>query len=198
MDEKEYSEEFAEWRTTHKPARQTCPGYQGLTLDYARNLLSDAKDAKAKEAAKRKALRLLAEMVSIPSPYQMDAAKLRQQLNPNAKNEDSFDYLVIDGNRTLEKKDYAAAAACYRKALSAATEKTDNDLLSEIRSNYVGCVHEQGRETLSERQNRRSDRLDYVGGASSASSFRPPRPCPRRSPRSTGGSTSFAPRRTIG
>ncbi len=146
VDKKEYSKEFAEWRTTHKPARQTCPGYQGLTLDYARNLLSDAKDAKAKEAAKREALRLLAEMVSIPSPYQMDAAKLRQQLNPNAKNEDSFDYLVIDGNRALEKKDYAAAAACYRKALSAATKKTDNDLLSEIRSNYVGCVHEQGRE----------------------------------------------------
>jgi hypothetical protein len=149
VSKSDYYKEVEDWRKAHKFNRETCVGYQGLSLDYARNLLAASDEAKSdakKQEFRREALRVLAEMSRIPSPYQRDAFDLRRQLNPNATAEDGFDGAVIDGDKALEKRDWAAAADLYGKALEAVTPKTDPDRITAVRNAYVGCVHNQARD----------------------------------------------------
>ena len=145
----DYYKEVDDWRKTHAAARQKCPEFQGLTLDYARNLIeasAAAKDEKKKSAYKRTALLLLTEMTKIPSPYQRDAAEVLRQLNPKGATADNFDFLVIDADNAAGKKDWATAAELYGKALAAATPKTPKDRVADVRNNYVTCVYNQATE----------------------------------------------------
>ncbi len=142
----EYYKEVLDWRTTHTAAREKCPEFQGLTLDYARNLIeasTSAKDEKKKSKDKLLALRLLTDMTKIPSPYQRDAAEVLRQLNPKGATADSFDFLLIDADNAVRKKDWATAAELYGKALAAATPKTPKDRVADARNAYVGCIHNE-------------------------------------------------------
>jgi hypothetical protein len=142
----EYYKEVDEWRKNHIASREKCPEFQGLTLDYARHLIeasNAAKDDAKKNAYKRTALLLLTQMTKISSPYQRDAAEVLRQLNPKGSTGDSFDFMVIDADKAVEAKDWAAAAELYAKALESVTPKTPKDRITAVRNAYVGCVHNQ-------------------------------------------------------
>ena len=144
LDKKDYLEEVQSWRTTHKASSEKCYGYQALTFEYAKNLQAigeQSKDAATKEKFKRDALRVLGEMAKIPSPYQEGAAKLRRLLNPNATPEEGFEYAVIDGDAALEKKKWAQAVECYKKAVASASTKTDQARLAAVQNTLVACYH---------------------------------------------------------
>jgi len=159
----DYFREVKEWRKSHKNISEKTPGYQGLSLDYVRNLLTalkEAKDEATKEMAKREALRVLAEMSKVSGPYQRDAIELRRQANPNATPEDSFDDAIIDADAALEKKDWAGAAELYAKAIEAATPKTDQKKLAAVRNAYVGCIHNQASKLYQD--NKVNEAIDLI------------------------------------
>ena len=65
-----YYKEFKDSRKMHGPSREKCPEYQGLTLDYARQLIQaigTAKDA-AKQRAYKRALELLVQRLLFVRP----------------------------------------------------------------------------------------------------------------------------------
>lgn len=163
---RDYYEEVKEWRRVHGPSRQTCPEFQGLTLDYARHLaeaIGSTKDERKKRAIKQDALGLLAEMVKIESPYKPDAIELRRQLNPRASADESFDGLVLDADKAAAGKDWVAAAELYAKALELAakkTSKTPKEKVAAVRGNYVGCIHNQAVELY--KKNRVDEAADLI------------------------------------
>ena len=141
-----YYREFDRWRKLHASNREKCAEFQGLTLDWARHLIDAVKDAKSdvkKQEYKRQALRMLDEVVKVPSPYQADAVELRRQLNPKAAAEDLFGELLIDADKAAASKDWTKAAELFGRALAAATPKTDKTRVAEARNAYVACVHNQ-------------------------------------------------------
>ena len=153
-----YYKEFKDWRKMHGPSREKCPEYQGLTLDYARQLIQaigTAKDAAKQRAYKQQALELLSEMIKVESPYRPDAIELRRQLNPNAAPDQSFDGLVLDANKAAADKDWTAAGELYAKALELAakkTSKTPKEKVAGVRNYYVGCIHNQALELYNKHQ----------------------------------------------
>ena len=154
----EYYAEVVDWRKAHGPSREKCPEFQGLTLDYVRHLaeaIGNAKDEAKKRSYQQQALRLLAEMVKIESPYMPDAIELRRQLNPNASADESFDGLVLDADKAAQNKDWVAAAELYAKALELAakkTSKTPKEKVAAVRNAYVGCIHNQAVDLYNKHQ----------------------------------------------
>jgi hypothetical protein len=146
VSQKDYLEEVKTWRAVHKAASEKCFGYQALTLEYAKHCLESGAKSKSesdKRAATREALRLLAEMAKVASPYWQDAMKLQRQLNPNASADSGFEDAVTEGDAAIEKKNWAAAIKSYEKALDAKTDKTDEKRLADVKNTLVGCYHNQ-------------------------------------------------------
>ena len=146
LSKKDYLEEADTWRAKHKALSEKTYGYQALTLELAKNCVEIGNKSTIpanKEAAKRKALKLLGEMIKVTSPYQQDAIKLRRQINPNGSAEEGFEDAVIDADAAVEKKNWAEAAEFYEKAVAAATRKTDPQRLAAVENSLVGCYHNQ-------------------------------------------------------
>ncbi len=159
----EYYTEVDGWRKAHVSTREKCPEFQGLSLDYARHLIeasTAAKDNVKKSAYKRTALLLLTDMTRIPSPYQRDAAEVLRQINPKGVTADSFDFLIIDADNAVRKKDWATAAELYGKALASATLKTPKERVADAAQRLRGLRPQRGDGPLQQEEDRRSSRVD--------------------------------------
>jgi hypothetical protein len=144
LSKKEYLDEVKAWRAVHKANSENCHGYQALTLEYAKNLVdigNQSKDETTKKRALSQAIQALIEMGKVASPYKEDAVKLRRQLNPKGSQEEGFEDAVINGDAALEKKNWAAAAESYERAVAAASAKTDKQRLAIVENLVVACFH---------------------------------------------------------
>jgi hypothetical protein len=118
---RDYLREVIEWRAQKKALMEKHDGYQAISFDMAKVYLKKADSPDTSPADKQHytalAVRILSEMVNIPSQYQDQAIKLRRQLRGGAESADNPEEAVVDAVEAVKAKKWTAAIELYKKVI---------------------------------------------------------------------------------
>jgi hypothetical protein len=137
---------------------RTAEGYQGVSMALAKALLAQAEHVGPQEKSKLKgeALKILEEMIKVPSSHQKEAGDLRRSLRGDVKagEPSNFDEAFEQGYDALVHKNWEEAINSFNLAIRKATKK-DAPRISGAKDNIslalLGMAHDQyNRGKLSE------------------------------------------------
>jgi tetratricopeptide (TPR) repeat protein len=144
QDLKAYFKEADEWRSQHRDLEKR-DGYQAVSFDLVKICRRVAENEKTSPAQKKRveslALRVLAEMVKVPSQYQAEAIKLRRQLLGGEDPTEGFEGLIVDADELARDKKWTEARKKYEEALEMGLKSKDvrNERLAGVRNAIAGC-----------------------------------------------------------
>jgi hypothetical protein len=128
----QFLSEAASWLQFYRRLKQT-DGYQGIALELAKTTLALADRAAGPDKVKRlaDALRILAEMAKVRSPYQREAVLMRRDVLKTMGKSDldagTFEEAVALGDAAAADARWPQALDAYNKALEIAEKNRRND-----------------------------------------------------------------------
>lgn len=147
---KEYLAEAVQWRTTHKELCERLTPYQAISFELAKYLHAHSKDSSKYLAA---AIKILQEMIKIPSPYQKDAIEMLRKLRPGGgTGPEAVGECIVDGDDFAKKKQWSQAIAAYQKAIEVAAKPgstVKKEQTDQLRNAIAACFYNVAHEAFS-------------------------------------------------
>jgi hypothetical protein len=147
--------EAGQWvREYRKTQISQSEAFQAIALELAKAQLAAAENAPGSEKAKlvAAALKLLAEICQVRSPYQQEAILLRRQYLQSADKStppESFEAAMALAEAAAIDEQWERAAAEYELALKFADrEKVADSLRAEVRNSLANTLYMQARNQL--------------------------------------------------